>query len=274
MSGVQGDADARKQLIAGVYDRGASGYSGIGYFPLHARRLVELADIAAGSRVLDVACGRGAVLFAAAKQVGDTGHVLGVDISSEMAGLTGSDIAARGLRNASTRQMDAEHLDFADASFDCVLCAFSLQFFPHLDRALAEFRRVLKPGGFAAVTTWGQDDPAWDWYDDLVAEYGAKAGLRSQRLDDPEVVTGHFTSAGFADVETRVETIDFVFRDDSEWWNMRWNLSGRAALEQLDAPMLERFTAEANDRLETMRRPDGLHELQEVIYTLAFAPER
>ena len=272
MSGSDSDSNSRKQLIAGVYDRSAAGYADIGYFPLYARRLVKLAAIKQGNRVLDVACGRGAVLFAVAEQLGDAGSVLGVDISAEMATLTAADIATRGTLNVSTKQMDAEHLDVPDASFDCVLCAFSLQFFPHLDRALAEFRRVLKPGGLTAVSTWGADDPAWDWYDDLVSEYGAKASLRSQRLNVPDVVAGHFTSAGFTDIETSVETTDFVFRDATEWWNMRWNLSGRAALEQLDAETLERFTAEVNDRLESMRRPDGLHELQEVIYTLARRP--
>jgi ubiquinone/menaquinone biosynthesis C-methylase UbiE len=263
------DAEARKLFLAGVYDRSAAGYADIGYFPLYARRLVELASISPGGQALDVACGRGAALFAAAERVGPTGHVLGVDISAGMAARTAEDISARGLSNASTKQMDAEDLKLPDASFDCVVCAFSLQFFPGLARALAEFRRVLKPDGPAAVSTWGADDPAWDWYDDLVAKYGAKASLRSQRLDDPEIVANHFASAGFTGIKTTVETTDFVYSDAAEWWNMRWNLSGRAALEQLDAETLERFTAEANDRLEAMRQPDGFHELQEVIYTVA-----
>ena len=50
--------------------------------------------------------------------------------------------------------MDAEQLDFADGSFDVVLCGFGIMFFPDQNRALSEFRRVLKPGGTLAVSTW------------------------------------------------------------------------------------------------------------------------
>jgi ubiquinone/menaquinone biosynthesis C-methylase UbiE len=268
------DAAARKQLIAGVYDRSADGYAGIGYFPIYARRLVELARIQPGHRVLDVACGRGAVLFAAAEATGETGSVLGIDISAEMAAGTAGEIGARGVTNASTRQMDAEDLRLPDASFDRVLCAFSLQFFPDLARALSEFHRVLAPNGVVAVSTWGADDPAWDWYDDLVAQFGARASLRTQRLDNPGVVAGHLDASGFTDIQTTVETTDYVYGTAEEWWNMRWNLSGRAALEQLDPATLERFTAEANARLEKMRAYDGFHEVQEVIYTLGGAATR
>jgi len=54
------------------------------------------------------------------------------------------EISQRGLANAQIRQMDAEHLDFPESSFEVVLCGFALFFFPQLDRALAEFGRVLK----------------------------------------------------------------------------------------------------------------------------------
>lgn len=50
--------------------------------------------------------------------------------------------------------MDAEHLDFPDATFDRVLCGFGVMFFPNQNRALGEFRRVMKPGGRVAVSTW------------------------------------------------------------------------------------------------------------------------
>jgi ubiquinone/menaquinone biosynthesis C-methylase UbiE len=266
------DAQARKTLISRTYDASADGYARIGYFPLYARRLVEIAEIKPGATILDVACGRGAVLLKATERIGPGAHILGVDLSPEMALATGADITSRGIGNAATATMDAESLALADSSIDHILCAFSMQFFPNLSRALAEFCRVLRPGGRVAVSTWGADDPAWDWYDDLVASYGARASLRTQSLDSPEVVTGWLADAGFTAVTSIVEETDFVYANADECWNMRWNLSGRAELEQMDEARLARFTAEANERLESMRQPDGFHELQEVIYTVAARP--
>ncbi|MDQ3005141.1 MAG: methyltransferase domain-containing protein, partial [Chloroflexota bacterium] len=148
----------KKDILQGVFTRSASSYERIRYFPIFGQWLVETAQIPEGAKVLDVACGRGAVLFPAAERVGSGGHVTGIDLAEGMARETQMEIERRGLRQAEARQMDAEHLTFPDSSFDFALCGFSLQFFPHLEQALSEFRRVLKPNGHVTVTTWGADD--------------------------------------------------------------------------------------------------------------------
>src|ERR1700687_5705360 len=71
----------KKEIIAQVFARAASGYQRITHFHPLGRELVELAQIPAGARVLDVATGRGAILFPAAECVGQQGEVIGVDIS-------------------------------------------------------------------------------------------------------------------------------------------------------------------------------------------------
>ena len=88
--------------------------------------------------MLDVACGRGAVLEPAAGLVGQRGHVVGIDLSPEMVRAAGERVATAGLE-AETSAMDAEHLDLPDQSFDVVLCAFGVFFLPAPDRAMAEF---------------------------------------------------------------------------------------------------------------------------------------
>ncbi len=143
----------KKDILQGVFTRSASSYERIRYFPIFGEWLVETAQIPKGAKVLDVACGRGAVLFPAAERVGPRGQVTGIDLADGMARETEMEIERRGLNQAEARQMDAENLTFPDSSFDFVLCGFSLQFFPHLQQALSEFRRVLKPSGHIAVTT-------------------------------------------------------------------------------------------------------------------------
>src|SRR5262245_60557818 len=192
------DPQTKKETLQGVFTRSASSYDHIRYFPIFGQWLVDTAQIPAGSVVLDVACGRGAVLFPAAQRVGANGKVIGIDLADGMARETQMEIQRRGLAQAEARQMDAENLDFSDSFFDFVLCGFSLQFFPHLDRALKEFRRVLKPNATVAVTTWGDtDDPRWNWYDELRSTYQATVKLGSQSLDQPEEIQKWFSQAGF-----------------------------------------------------------------------------
>src|SRR5437899_8118891 len=105
----------KKALIAQVFARSADGYQRISYFPPLGQRLVELAHIPAGARVLDVATGRGAILYPAAEKVGPSGEVVGIDISPGMVRETGAEITRRALKNVQLRQMDAEALDFPDA---------------------------------------------------------------------------------------------------------------------------------------------------------------
>lgn len=116
--------------------------------PAHAR-LLELANLSAGERVVDVACGTGLVSFAAAAIVGSAGTVLGTDLSDAMIQL-----ARDRARDTEVRfeRMDAEALHLPDASFDVALCALGLMYVPDPRRAVAEMRRV---AGRAAASVWG-----------------------------------------------------------------------------------------------------------------------
>jgi SAM-dependent methyltransferase len=263
------DSQNKKDTLQGVFTRSASSYERIRYFPIFGEWLVETAQIPEGAKVLDVACGRGAVLFPAAERVGYSGRVIGIDLAEGMARETQLEIQRRGLTQAEARQMDAEHLTFPDSSFDFVLCGFSLQFFPHLEQALSKFKRVLKPGGRIAVTTWGGDDERWDWYDNLREAYRAIVKLGSQSLDKPEEIQKWFSQAGFVDIQISTKELDMIFLDEEEWWNMNWSISGRAGLEKLSPEDLERFKAEAFEKVQTQKQADGFHYRLEAFCTTA-----
>jgi ubiquinone/menaquinone biosynthesis C-methylase UbiE len=253
------DSLNKKDALQQVFTRTAASYADIRYFPIFGQWLVDTTNIPAGAQVLDVASGRGAVLFPAADRVGPGGRVIGTDLAEGMARETALEIKRRGLKHAQSLQMDAEHLKFPDDTFDFVVCGFSLQFFPHLDQALAEFRRVLKPGGRAVVTTWGDDDPAWDWFQDLRESRGAVLKLGSNSLDKPDEVQRWFRGAGFSGVNTISRDLDMVYKDDEEWWNVEWSISGRAGLDKLGPQELEQFKTEAFAKAKAQRQPDGYH---------------
>jgi ubiquinone/menaquinone biosynthesis C-methylase UbiE len=107
--------------------------------------LCDAANIVPGQRVLDVACGTGALTLAVAERVAG-GAVLGLDASREMLA-----VARRKHADIEWHDGRAESLPFADASFDAVVSQFGLMFFDDRAAALREMQRVLRPGGRMAV---------------------------------------------------------------------------------------------------------------------------
>jgi ubiquinone/menaquinone biosynthesis C-methylase UbiE len=259
----------KKQLIAGVFDRAAVGYGQLRYVLPFGQRLVELAQIPVGANVLDVATGRGAVLFPAAERVWPQGQVIGVDLSPIMILQTRLEARRRGFTNIGLYPMDAEHLDLPDASFDYVLCGFGLFFFPHPGRALSEFRRVLKPGGRLALTIWGAEDTRWRWYNQLTAAYRAEVKLKNQRLNTRDDLELLLQQANFSDIQITTEAADIPFADEAEWWAGQWAISDRAGLERLEPAALNQLVGKAFEKLQTLKQPDGFHYLYQVHFGLA-----
>lgn len=122
--------------------------------PAH-ERLLAIAAIQPGERVLDVACGTGLVTFRAAALAGAAGAVMATDISEGMVTRLLAEAGARGLSSVMAARMDAEALDVADASYDVALCALGLMYVPDPISALKQMRRALRPGGRAVAAVWG-----------------------------------------------------------------------------------------------------------------------
>ena len=152
---------ATKKAIEQMFDGAALTYDRIGpsIFTKFGARLVERMPFAPGSRVLDIATGKGAVLLPAARCVGPEGHVTGIDISSGILKEAEQVAHKEGLSNVDFKKMDAEHLEFPDQSFDAVTCAFALFLFPDMEAALREMYRVCKPDGYVGVTLFDMTPP-------------------------------------------------------------------------------------------------------------------
>jgi ubiquinone/menaquinone biosynthesis C-methylase UbiE len=101
-----------------------------------SERMLELADIGPGQRVLDVATGPGERAVTTAYRVGPSGHVIATDLSPQMAALGRERGAELGLPNIDFREMDAEAPDLPEHSFEIVLCRFGLMFLPNPQGAL------------------------------------------------------------------------------------------------------------------------------------------
>ena len=201
----------QKAWLAGVFDRAAPAYDrvGVAYHEHFGRRLVELAGLPADAALLDVGCGRAAVLLAAAGRVGT---LTGVDVSAGMLDHARAELRAAGVDGVRLEVMDAERLAFADGTFDALTAAFLLFFLPDPERAAAEFRRVLRPGGRVAVSTWGDDDPRWAWEDDLMAGLRVDRRAIQRPFARPAEVHDLLAGAGFTDVTTHREELEIRLR--------------------------------------------------------------
>lgn len=279
------EADEQKTRTAGVFSRAASTYDQVGprFFTHYGRRLVELAQVSQGSMVLDIACGRGASLFPAAERIGLRGRAVGIDLADRMVEEAISDIRLRGLANVESRVMDAENLLFPVATFDYVLCGFCLFFFPNLERALSEIRRVLKPNGRIAASTWGKVDDQWKWLDDLVESYLPEADRSSEEskapdpdFETPDGMKAIMRGAGFAGIKIVSDSHDFTYASEEEWWSTQWSHGVRVYLERIETtlgiPALAKFKAQAFEAIQGIKASDGIHQTFPVLYTLATKP--
>ena len=181
-------------------------------------RLIEMADLESGQRVLDVATGIGEPAVTAAHQVGPAGRVVAIDQAPQMIAIARERAAELGLRNMDFQEMDAEALDLPESSFDAVLCRWGLMFLPDLAAALGQMCRVLIPGGRLAAAVW--DVPA------KVPSLSLPRAVLGQMLEVPPPAAGTpgpfsladstaleqaLTAAGFADVKSERLTVTYEF---------------------------------------------------------------
>ena len=248
-----------KEWLAGVFDRAAPTYDEVAgaYHDHFGVRLVELAGIRPGDAVLDVGCGRGAVLVPAATRVGPSGRAVGVDLSPAMVRLARQRVEAAGV-DAEVHVMDAEHLDVPDGSFSTVLCGFGIFFMPDPERAVEGFRRALVEDGSIGMSTWGAEDERWSWEDDLLADVVVERRAVRRSFDRPADLEELLRGAGFEEVVVRTEHHDVRLADADEWWAWKWSYSLRGVLEQLPPPRVERLRVEASDRIAAMQADGGL----------------
>ena len=118
-------------------------------------RLVDVAGLGLGHRVVDVATSIGEPAITAAHRVGPSGRVVATDQSPQMLAIARRRAEAPGLQNMDFREMDAEGLDLPDGAFDAVLCRWGLMFLPDLNLALRGMLPLLIPGGRMAACVWG-----------------------------------------------------------------------------------------------------------------------
>lgn len=273
-------SNTKREESLRVFNQSASIYDriGPGMFSYFGQRLVDAAEISNGANVLDVAAGRGALLFPAAARVGPTGHVTGIDFAPNMVHETAKDIESRKLLNAEIQQMDAEQMKFAGASFDYVICGFALWMFNEPERVLQEFHRVLSPGGQIALSTWAADNPYQTWCQEVLKPFVDSPPVKDLpatidvRFDTPSQIKTALQQAGFDNIRITVEERDFVYVDEDQYWSSLWSAGIRRRLEKMTPEMLEQAKKEVFRNLQALKQLDGFHSASRALLAFGIKP--
>lgn len=230
--------------------------------------LIEAAAIAPGQRVCDIATGAGEPALGMAELVGADGRVFATDLAPEMMLGARRRAAARGLRNVEFRTADMRALPDADGAFDRVVCRFGLMFCPAPAAAVAEARRVLKPGGRAAWLVWGPRDDTTMF---VVFAEAAEAVLgpldsieaidfvRPFALGAPGALRAALEAGGLAEVEERAVRFAPRLPADAPFWRPQFDMAFGRALDGL--PEAERRALEETVAagFRRYRQDDTLH---------------
>lgn len=245
--------------VAAVFGRAAAAYdSVIPFFTSFGTRLVEVADLAPGDRVLDVGSGRGATLLPASVAVGPTGRVVGIDLAEEMVALLAADLEAAGIDNATVRLGDAQTLDLEAATFDAVLCQMVLHLLPEPVTAAAELLRVLVPGG-RCVASVPAGAPGWEFMGEIFGRFAPRAvrPLEVPFREDFDLAAT-LAAGGFEIVDDRQVEVEFHFPDPQRAWDWGWSNGIRAFYEILSPDDLDALEAEFLAALVSRQAPEGI----------------
>lgn len=229
--------------------------------------LIEAGGIEAGMDVLDLASGAGEPALTAAQAVGPSGHVTATDLSPEMLAIIERRAAAASIDHVTCQHADMESLPFPDHRFDRVICRFGFMYSPNPNQALAEMRRVLKPGGRVALMVWGPTSTnslLWTVFevangitqlyteDELVHPfcYGAEGSLAPLMSD-----------ADLAGAEEREIRFQPKIKQGVPFWTPILEMNFQAAIDSVGTERraeLEEAVARAFDRF----LEDGMYEVE------------
>jgi len=211
------DVKEPKQTVAGLFGRAAAGYDQVGFFHQIAQRLLALAGVGQGMRVLDVACGTGAALVQAARLAGPTGLAVGVDLAEPMAAVAAGRLRRLDQGCGVVAVMDAERLGLRAGWFDVVCCASAIYLLGDQAAAVRRWKELLRPGGTLAISEFGELDARWAWKDELLACLGPRLGPLGGGHLGPQELESLLRSTGGSTVQVQVERLDVAYADAEAW---------------------------------------------------------
>jgi SAM-dependent methyltransferase len=261
---------------ARTYGAAADNYTGpaLSFWDRYGVATVSRLGLRPGASVLDLCCGAGASAIPAARAVGPSGQVLGIDLAAPMLELARTRANREGLGNVSFRVGDATHTGLPDGDFDAVVCVFGVFFAPDMAGFVAEMWRLVRPGGVLAITTWGPGlfEPANSRFWRYVAEAEPalfKAFNPWDEITTPSALAGLLVRGGVPSPSVVAEAGQHQLDHPDQFWDIVLGSGYRATADALGAGLRDRVRS----RLLAELRADRVIALRtDVVYGTAWRP--
>lgn len=197
-------------------------------------RMLKLAGLNNGQKVLDIASGTGEPALRIAKKLNDSGKVIGTDLSAEMLTYARKNASFEGLKNIEFRCMDGENLEFESSTFDIVIIRWGLMFMPNPNECLTQAHRVLKEKGTIVISCWSSPDknPFISHSLSILKKYiqiptGKPQSPGIFALANPKRLTQLLKSAGYRDLTMEeMELNAMEYKTGEEYWKAMEDTSG------------------------------------------------
>ena len=252
-----------KKRIADLYNRRSQTYDDSNWHWQICRRLLEYSQVSYGHQILDIGTGTGHIVLEASRIVGNSGRVIGIDISAGMLEKARDKAEALGLGNVEFQMADAELLNFPVNSFDRILCANTFPWIENKARTLRLWHHFLKPDGLIGIHT--PANTAYVGYivfREVLAKYGIEREP-SNRLGTFEACRHLFLNTGFEEIEIRTEqhgSYMSLEKAKAAWGGNYLPTPGQSEnpLSRLSQAQLQQAKAEFDAELEARQTEQGV----------------
>ncbi len=267
---------SKEEIIAktiATYNRAADYFDAppLSFWNRFGQKTIEHLCVRPGDRVLDVCCGTGASAIPAAKCVGSTGAVLGIDLCERLLDLARTKAQNQGLENIEFQTGDFENLGYESESFDGIVCVFGIFFVPDMAAAIRELWRMVRPGGKLAITSWGKKvfEPAnqvfWQAIETERPDLPKKF-VPWDRISEPISLQALLEAGEATQVKVFQEIGTHKLAQPEDWWTIVMGGGYRGTIEQLDSVTKERVRQTNLEFLQT----EKINSLDvEVLYAIA-----
>ena len=232
------------------------------------RRMLELADISDGHYVLDIASGTGEPSISAARLTGDTGRVIGTDLTEEMLAYAREKARQADVGNIEFKCVDGETLDFPTNTFDAVTIRWGLMFMPEPVTCLQQAHDVMKDTARIAIACWSAPDKnpfvgllmqSLGEYMDIPKPPPGTPGIFA--MADPERLHATIAAAGFSDITLEELEIDVLeVTDGQAYWDVISDLAAPVMrlVNQLDDKTREAYIKDVIDAANICKQGKSL----------------
>jgi len=232
------------------------------YWQYLSNRTVDRLDLCVGERVLDVPCGTGHSLVAAARRVGPSGRVVGLDYADQMLALAREKIRTSHLGNIEIHLGDMTDLIAPEVPYDAVVCVLGIFFVDDMPALVRSFHGLVRPGGGrVAVTVFGEGfvEPLREVFVRAVHQVapGFDVVQPWQRTEDASAFRRVFIDAGFDDVHIETQDDSLRLPSADHWWRIVMG----SALRRTITSIGQDLAGQVRERCAAYIDKEGIHRV-------------